>query len=432
MLDADGKATTPYSFTITNNCDMAVNYMVSLESIANPNNPNDSYLSDDYIDVYFDDGNIYPYGSLPTITNDTSTGYTIRSTRKITAEKLYAHESKTHNLRIWLDEDTPQTQMNKGFYSKVKVVSGQGIDLDCYAVNSDGVLTKYNPDCGMKATIPAEVNGIQVKKIASTAFTDSGYPDYTFNSRDYGVDDIDFSIIVNPTYVTAYYNSDYATLSNVTSNDIKFLKYKDDASGHIDDAIEWLKNNPDETINSFYQMESISSARVSEVKIYNHDTIRPEGYEHFYKVTNDNGQYIATRIGNKDSAETAGLLATNIAFLDLSQATNLVEIGNSAFSELEMFGKTLTMPSSLRVIGQGAFAKISVSQLILNDGLQTIGKDAFVEAGGFNTLDIPSSVTEIGYNAFSNNSSLTITVHNQDLYNTRSSWAPVATVVYEP
>ena len=120
MTDNEGKATTPYSFTITNNCDIAVNYQVSLESIANPNDANASYIADNYIDIYFDDGNIYPYGSLPTVTNDTNTEYTIRSTRKITAEKIYAHESKTHNLRIWLDEDTPTTEMNKHFIVKLK------------------------------------------------------------------------------------------------------------------------------------------------------------------------------------------------------------------------------------------------------------------------------------------------------------------------
>ena len=431
MTDSEGKATTPYGFTITNNCDKAIKYQVNLESIENPNNSSGNYINDNYIDVYLDDNGIRTFGSLITTTNDTNTDYNIRNTKKISTGKLFAHESKTHNLRLWIDEDTPDTEMNKAFYSKIKVVAGQGIELDCYSVNTEGVLTKYNTDCGMTAVIPATVDNIPVRKIASEAFTAENSSRYRLESG-YVPDDISFSIMVNTPYVIAAEQQDYATLANATTDDVKIIKYKDDKDGHIEEAINALKENPDSGMGALYQMESISSLRVADINIYNKDTIRPSEFEYFYKITNNNGDYVATMIGRKETKATFAANGTDIAYLDLSHATNLEEIEDKAFSNLWMMDLNLTMPSSLKNIGEYAFGKISVSSLTLNDGLQTIEEGAFIESTSLSTLNIPSSVTQIGRDAFANNSNLTITVHNQDLYNTRSTWAPVATVVYEP
>ena len=435
MADEKGKATTPYSFTITNNCDMAVNYQISLESVANPDNPNianDYYISDQYIKVYLDDDVLATYDFLPDVTIDSEANYKIRSNKKILTGKLFAHEAETHELRLWIDSETPMSQMNKGFYSKIEVIGGQGVELDCYFVDEDGVLTRYNSDCGISATIPATVNGIPVRKIASDAFKDGDKYHYDLNSGT-TYDDLDFSVLANPAIVSAINENDYATLAGATTDDFKIIVYDEDDK-KINDAIDYLKQNPDSYISSLYQLESISSVRVDDIPIVKYSRLpaNPVGSEFFYKTENVNNNHISSYVGYRASENVVDSKRYAIInFLDLSKATNLEEIDDNAFSYVAMDGMTLRMPSSLRRIGKSAFVD-SRCNVILNEGLQVIDDYAFIENWyTMTSIEIPRSVTTLGERIF-NYSDLTVTVHNQELYDNRNYWGYGLTVVYEP
>lgn len=81
----------------------------------------------------------------------------------------------------------------------------------------------------------------------------------------------------------------------------------------------------------------------------------------------------------------------------------ITNIGEGAFAYLDTLEK-ITIPTSLKSIGPGAFATtINIKEdIILPDGLETIGDEAFADAGINNSIaiHIPSSVTLIGENAF--------------------------------
>jgi len=86
----------------------------------------------------------------------------------------------------------------------------------------------------------------------------------------------------------------------------------------------------------------------------------------------------------------------------------LEEIGQSAFITQNI--KSIKMPSTLKIIGQGAFSdqgnningSDSLEEIILNEGLITIGSGAFAcyKAKVIKDLYIPSSVQSVGQNAF--------------------------------
>lgn len=67
--------------------------------------------------------------------------------------------------------------------------------------------------------------------------------------------------------------------------------------------------------------------------------------------------------------------------------------------------RSLTLPSTLKTIEEKAFFRCSITEIILPDGLETIGKDAFSYTG-LKAIDIPASVKEIGEYAFYNCTSL--------------------------
>ena len=58
------------------------------------------------------------------------------------------------------------------------------------------------------------------------------------------------------------------------------------------------------------------------------------------------------------------------------------------------------MPSSLIEIGEDAFWSTGISEVILPDGLKTVGRNAFQYCNALTKLVIPQSVESISGNAF--------------------------------
>ena len=67
--------------------------------------------------------------------------------------------------------------------------------------------------------------------------------------------------------------------------------------------------------------------------------------------------------------------------------------------------RELTLPSTLKIIEEKAFFRCSISEILLPEGLEEIGKDAFAYTG-LKAIEIPSSVKTIGEYAFYNCTSL--------------------------
>lgn len=99
---------------------------------------------------------------------------------------------------------------------------------------------------------------------------------------------------------------------------------------------------------------------------------------------------------------------------------NLTKIPENAFSSCGL--KNVNIPTRCTEIGNNAFANNSLSgELNLPSSLNTIGERAFYRynssspTGGFSSITIPSSVTKIGANAFSGHKSLeTVTLEHEN------------------
>ena len=110
-----GKSLIPYTFTVTNTCDITAQYNINLEVL------NTSTLSSKFIDVMFE-GNINLLSSYDT-TDKVNTS-SIES-RKLTTGILKSKESRDYSLRLWIDYNTTLEDLNneaKSFKSKIIVV----------------------------------------------------------------------------------------------------------------------------------------------------------------------------------------------------------------------------------------------------------------------------------------------------------------------
>ena len=397
--DADGAALTPYTFTITNTCHTAVTYQIALESLADEESENPAYLNYNYVKLKLDDGNPSIYGNSEALTNDTNESYVIRDTKQIGINTLAGHESTTHSLRLWLADNAPIEEMNKYFFSKVKIIAGQGIENDdCYAIASDGTITGYNPVCGRSATIPAIVSGIRVRNIASDAFKPVTYT-YTYGFNDEfstfeqqknaiesydctgqnGTQKckLDFSFAATGKISPAFDGNSPA--ADATADDVFIIIYNNDPTTPQYSSVESFART---FLTSAGQQVGIDT---STSKIYHvGDSDIPTGNisEMYYSLQYNNGQWVVINdpVGRSRATSSSGTLVINS--LDLSQATYLEKIENRAFSNAPDLTDASDLPdinniptglTSLTIgqhnnniqVGGAAFAKMDLDSLTL-------------------------------------------------------------------
>ena len=167
------KELTGYTFTVTNNCDTPISYVIGLESLEDERLAS---LSASAVALAIDDDVLGTFNSL----NDIEGPDTYILSKEIKTAEIKGKETNTHLLKIWIDERAPITEQGKAFNGKIFITGGQGILNDnpgllatpekCFTIDSNGIISKYDDSCGEMVVIPASVNNIKVKKIATNAF----------------------------------------------------------------------------------------------------------------------------------------------------------------------------------------------------------------------------------------------------------------------
>ena len=113
ISDEDGRKLTPYSFTITNTCDMLAGYTVNMEMLEG------TTLNSKYLDVMVNNEQI----KLLTSYESTNTVITGSTESRILAKWTLAHnDSADYTVRFWMDKDLEDIEsMNKLFKSKIVI-----------------------------------------------------------------------------------------------------------------------------------------------------------------------------------------------------------------------------------------------------------------------------------------------------------------------
>lgn len=174
--DSDGIKERGYQFTVTNKCDNEISYSVNLEALTNSTNPN--YINESNIRIALDNkvGRALTKYETVNIKNEANA----RFDKELYVGVLGVGEkdkSATHTIKMWMDENTPMTEQNKVFDSKVVVVANQtqkGIkesNEDCFLIGENGLLAYYNNyKCGDNIIVPETIKGITPKYMINQAF----------------------------------------------------------------------------------------------------------------------------------------------------------------------------------------------------------------------------------------------------------------------
>ena len=109
---------------------------------------------------------------------------------------------------------------------------------------------------------------------------------------------------------------------------------------------------------------------------------------------------------------------TNLALMDESGVLTLPEsvkkIGNGAFANLSGL-KTIIIPGTVKEIGTNAFTNnADLTRVVLQEGIEIIGIEAFRECDNLTTIELPESLRSIGAGAFQECSKLdNVTIPSQ-------------------
>ena len=115
ISDEEGKKQVPYSFTITNTCDMLAGYTVNMEMLEG------TTLNSKYLDLMVNNEEIKllsTYEATDTVIANST------ESRILTKGTLAYNDSVDYTVRFWMDKDVEDIEsMNKYFSSKIVVVA---------------------------------------------------------------------------------------------------------------------------------------------------------------------------------------------------------------------------------------------------------------------------------------------------------------------
>ncbi len=405
ISDDEVSSLTGYTFTVTNNCDEEINYIVGLNRVEESN-----YLQDSSIKVKLDDSSSHVYGKLSNVEYADSTNtYTTRVSKQVSVESISANGTNEHTLRIWVSEDAPVSEQSKIFQGQVFITGGQGIEVpECFTIANDGTIWDYDRSCGTDVKVPAEINGIKVKTINILSFLKA--LDGVVINKETG-DEVAFLVLKGTDYdeiiINLYKEALCDNPENCNLSD--YINIIDSVDKY--NSIDWTKYEDFDfqSIEYNYEMEQVGMVSLGITSLDLSETIYLEtiGYDAFL------GEY-ETKIEVDDTCQSWGdeyyYCKGILKEVKLPKNGMLTTIDTSAFENNQL--TTVTIPATVQTIGYAAFDGNDISKVTFEDTeenpsrLTEIHENAFSE-NQLTKVVIPGSITYIDSRVFSSNPNLT-------------------------
>ena len=247
--DNEGLLSKGYSFSVTNNGTLPITYYIALYD--NPDDTSTNKVNYNYIKVSLDNGTPFTLGS---ITAKDSAGRSILKQDISLAPDKY----DTHNIKIWLDEDTPESEIGKTISLKIYAYGEVCEDGECNGgtlppvkkiisqLDTTGKCPTVNEDGSVSVTGVEATDGYLCK--AKDAYGDSYYyrGNVTNNYVRFGTWSND-----TPTLVVDEYDHEYDSLDDC-KNDSDSVNCTELARAGKDMYWRIVRINGDGTVRVIY------------------------------------------------------------------------------------------------------------------------------------------------------------------------------------
>lgn len=437
QTDAKGLTNDPFVFTITNLCNKEANYAINLE-ILEGTTLDVSYLK---VAVNSDKPQLLTAYSATTAIINGANAYNLLNSNLNSAQGANA-ESATYSIRLWLDENTPISEMEKYLAAKVVVT-------DISATNTNLATPLFSGD--ISKTQSCDANGencvIDTGNNVSYDFYENGnlVIKGQGETKDYAVESLLIEIInkylenspefiatlseaeltqfneTNGLYILTIMSGNYLSASkNLTNNLKKNISFTD-----YDSFIKALKDNSLVTNEEFYTF-------MAKLRPYCPIIKAIEIKEGITGIGSNVLNYIGS--SNMDIILPESLVYINglnltDARIDLSNSFNLLQISPGAFAfddltsltwptnakitsiPIMAFGFTkinnMVLPNSIETLGTSAFLNSEIKSITLptNSKFTIIPDSAFAKCTQLTEVIIPENVTQIDQDAFTDHSS---------------------------
>jgi len=349
-----------------------------------------------YLERAIDPGNTYtsilePTNFIP-IDNRTEIGSPVGS--MILDQGNFTEEGTTiHNyrLRMWVDENTEITEVQKKYGIKINVYAKQDVimytDESCFAFDlTNGEITRYynnRDNCPLDVVIPPTINGVEVKKIGMMAFCENEPTSHIPNH---------LTSVMIPNTVTnigvlAFYNNQ---LTNIIIPDSVIT---------IGEQAFWNNQLTDVSIPDSVTTigeQAFLDNQLTSITIP--DSVTTIGNRAF-----QDNQLTNVKIPNSVTTMGGGAFSNNQLSGERAFIYNRNTDGSTNYTSLNSYGgvnrDNVVIPNNVIKIEEYAFYNNQLTNVIIPTSVTSIGNNAF----SFNQLasvTIPTSVTSIGESAF--------------------------------
>ena len=247
--DNEGLLSKGYSFSVTNNGTLPITYYIALYD--NPDDTSTNKVNYNYIKVSLDNGTPFTLGSITA--KDSAGRYILKQDISLAPDKY-----DTHNIKIWLDEDTPESEIGKTISLKIYAYGEVCEDGECNGgtlppvkkiisqLDTTGKCPTVNEDGSVSVTGVEATDGYLCK--AKDAYGDSYYyrGNVTNNYVKFGTWSND-----TPTLVVDEYGSEYDSLDDC-KNDSDSVNCTELARAGKDMYWRIVRINGDGTVRVIY------------------------------------------------------------------------------------------------------------------------------------------------------------------------------------
>ena len=444
MSDEDGLELTGYTFTLRNNCNSEVSYLLNLDlfNVANQTN-----LSTSEIKLAIDNKVPRKIAYYDDTAKNSASAY---GAKTLTSGKLAARTSETHTVKMWVDVNT--TTQNAVFSNRLFVMASPNLTVpelasdDCFIMDpSDSGLIRYylaaSPSCPDNVIVPNTINGNAVTYVDRGAFLDGNVITWE-RSDGNGLDVVvidednydDIEDVITYLFDNSISNKGVIGLSSIdTYNIYKLSEYTD-----WDDLIadyDWYPTHNqcvDSGCGTGYEVLNVPTDNVNLASLYNQfidvdiDIIIAYARTNGRSLWDQDSSAVNHYIESIDFSKCLSLegFDSDIAFKDdnlervefpnnplmyfesnafcyaglnsLYLPTYDVTVGNTAFlynniTHLELYG------SDSFIIGRSSFANNQISSLVVNSDI-SFGMSINNSQKPFRDNPLTSSGITIGYN----------------------------------
>ena len=378
------------------------------------------------------------------------------SNNAVQGKVLRQGESYTFQVSVVFDEDAteipPDSKTNPPKYTisltfvqytgnSLYTPTNETTDNSCFIMDTGGTITGYDYNCGTVVTVPAEIDGIQVKSIAKNAFSDAD----SFNVWTYSKEE---SATLTKTYLIfkdQETRSLYLESAGITQEELDAMVESDNTYNYLkgDSALNGLDLGTLDGKNFIYKnsngeiiADDVGSIPLTELDLSHADYLESIDFDYApnLKRLNLNTANALTfksfarngygPINYSWGGTTVGELEELIINADIFNNTKKIQAISSATVSIFrnthikkliiLDGKTshkLTTPVYSSNAESGLFDSNSagIENVIIDDGITELGTNSLYSLN-IKSITLPNTITTIGNEALDDNELTNLTI----------------------